>query len=342
MTTKSEIRELWKTCFNDPEEFIDLYFSRRYSDDINVDIRKDGRVVSALQMIPYDMTFFNATIKVAYVSGACTHPDYRKQGFMRRLLTEAHRKIRANDALFSTLIPAEDWLFHYYQVSGYASVFKFATEKLSLDSFLFDYERNQWNKKYHLICSKCNPDVFNYLNRALRSRPCCIQHSYNDFQDIISDLFLDKGLLLTVKQQSETVGLVMTVYKGNDLLIKELLFDNEEVKITLLAGVAMHFRIFNALWIRPSANADGVYGMARLLDVEKAYAIYAKANPKENFSFYITEDKDIPVNEGIYIISAGEVKHSHQDKPIGFPFTIEKATAYLFRKNMPYMSLMMD
>ena len=342
MTTKSEIRELWKTCFNDSEEFIDLYFSCRYSDDINVDIRKDGRIVSALQMIPYDMTFWATSARVAYISGACTHPDYRKQGLMRRLLTEAHQRLKVKGVLLSTLIPAEDWLFHYYQVSGYASVFKFAIEKLSLDSFLSDYERNQWDKKYHLICSKCNPDTFNYLDRTLRSRPCCVQHSYNDFQDIISDLFLDKGLLLTVEQRRETVGLVMAVYKGNDLLIKELLFDNEEVKITLLAGVAMYFRTFNALWIKPSVNADQEYGMARLLDVEKAYAIYAKANPKENFSFYIMEDKDIPENEGVYIIDAGEVKHSHQDKPIGFPFTIEKATAYLFRKNMPYMSLMMD
>ena len=342
MTVKSEIRKLWETCFDDPEEFIDLYFRCRYSDDINMDIRKDGKVVSALQMIPYDMTFFSATVGVSYISGACTHPDYRKQGLMRQLLTETHRRMKADGILFSTLIPAEDWLFHYYQVSGYASVFKVAIEELDLDLCFSDYEQNKLDKKYHLTCSKCSPEVFDYLNRIFRERPCCIQHSYADFQDIISDLFLDKGLLQTVKLQGEIVGLVIAAYKGDDLLIKELLFDNEEVKNALLTGVAMYFHTFRALWIKPDANADRAYGMARLLDVEKAYAIYAKANPRENFSFYIAKDKDIPENEGSYIIGNGKVQHVHQDNPIGFPFTIEKATEYLFRKNMPYMSLMMD
>ena len=78
MTTKDEVKTLWKLCFNDSDEFTDLYFKMRYKDEVNRVIREDGKIISALQMIPYPMTFCGEVISTSYISGACTHPDYRK------------------------------------------------------------------------------------------------------------------------------------------------------------------------------------------------------------------------------------------------------------------------
>ena len=63
----------------------------RYKDEVNRVIREDGKIISALQMIPYPMTFCDEVISTSYISGACTHPDYRKHGAMKRLLKETHR-----------------------------------------------------------------------------------------------------------------------------------------------------------------------------------------------------------------------------------------------------------
>ena len=52
MTTKDEVKTLWKLCFNDSDEFTDLYFKMRYKDEVNRVIREDGKIISALQMIP--------------------------------------------------------------------------------------------------------------------------------------------------------------------------------------------------------------------------------------------------------------------------------------------------
>ena len=32
-----------------------------------------------------------ASVPVAYISGACTHPAYRERGVMRKLLAQAHQ-----------------------------------------------------------------------------------------------------------------------------------------------------------------------------------------------------------------------------------------------------------
>ena len=43
MTTKDEVKALWKLCFTDSDEFTDLYFDLRYKDDINMAVREEGK-----------------------------------------------------------------------------------------------------------------------------------------------------------------------------------------------------------------------------------------------------------------------------------------------------------
>ena len=86
MSIKEQVKALWKLCFEDTEEFVDLYFRMRYTDRINHVIEEGGKVIAALQTIPYPMTYGGELLPVSYISGACTHPDYRNQGSMRKLL----------------------------------------------------------------------------------------------------------------------------------------------------------------------------------------------------------------------------------------------------------------
>ena len=83
---REKIKSLWKLCFNDSDEFTDMYFRLRYSNEVNIAIQSGEEVIAALQILPYPMTFGKSEIKTGYVSGACTHPDYRNRGAMRELL----------------------------------------------------------------------------------------------------------------------------------------------------------------------------------------------------------------------------------------------------------------
>ena len=108
---REKVRKLWKLCFSDSKEFVDMYFHLRYNSEVNVAIESGDEVIAALQMLPYPMTFCGSEVPTAYVSGACTHPDYRSRGVMRELLSQAFGRMYRNDVAFSTLIPAEPWLF---------------------------------------------------------------------------------------------------------------------------------------------------------------------------------------------------------------------------------------
>ena len=69
MDKKQQIVNLWRTCFGDSEAFISLYFDRVYKDENAMTIEKDGKIVSALQIVPYTMTYLGTEISVAYISG---------------------------------------------------------------------------------------------------------------------------------------------------------------------------------------------------------------------------------------------------------------------------------
>lgn len=104
---REKVKNLWKLCFNDSEEFTELYFRLRYNNDINIAIQSGEEVIAALQMLPYPMTFEGEDIHTAYISGACTHPDYRNRGVMHELLSQAFARMLHNNVALSTLIPAE-------------------------------------------------------------------------------------------------------------------------------------------------------------------------------------------------------------------------------------------
>lgn len=73
---KSQLIDLWRTSFNDSEEFIKLFFDRVYKKENALFIEKNGKIVSALQMLPYVMTYYGKEISVnLYMEPALFPPN---------------------------------------------------------------------------------------------------------------------------------------------------------------------------------------------------------------------------------------------------------------------------
>ena len=202
---REKVKNLWKLCFNDSEEFTELYFRLRYNNDINIAIQSGEEVIAALQMLPYPMTFEGEDIHTAYISGACTHPDYRNRGVMHELLSQAFARMLHNNVALSTLIPAEPWLFDYYGRSGYAPVFRYAEE-----TFIASGTPTADTGLTLEMSAEYTEKRYEYLDRKLRERPCCIQHTEEDFQVIIADLQLGQGFVCTLSNGEEITALAIT------------------------------------------------------------------------------------------------------------------------------------
>lgn len=266
---KQQIIDLWRSSFNDTDEFVQLFFDRVYKEENTLAIEKDGKVVSALQMLPYTMTYYGKEISVSYIYGACTLPSERGQGHMRALIQEAFQVMEHRDVALTVIVPSDPWLFDYYRELGYTEA--------------FDYSENEYIRSSEAVwepdLTVVPPEVpsttllYAYFDRKLRERACCMLHTADDFITILRDLQLSGGQMLTaLNEQEQPVGMVFVfpaeaTEAGEHVYIKELLYDDERIKKLLLQEATAQNKVTKAVYRCPSDGPGNLpFGMARVLD----------------------------------------------------------------------------
>lgn len=302
-TIKQQVTELWRTCFKDTDEFIRFYFECKYRDENTLVYEEGGRVVSALQMLPYPMTYMGTEILTSYISGAGTLPSVRSKGLMRQLLAGAFAEMKRRGVGFSTLIPQEPWLVDYYQKSGYTLSFDYTLEN---DCFSLGTPAGECNIKCFEYGKEETGCPFAYFDRMMRRRPCCIQHTRADFDSIVQDLYMSGGcLLVACDKEGRIEGLAFTLPGENKVTVSELLFTSEAVRQALLATTASTWEIACVECKVPACGEKRISrGMARVIDVDGMLSLYAAGYPHKCFTIGVT-DPVLIENAGIYEIKNG-------------------------------------
>lgn len=114
-TRLQDARWLWERCFPDDDaSFLDFYFSKvAKPQDTYVDYDNSGKPIAHIGVLRYGYNH-QTQQKLAYISGACTLPEARRNGLMKCLMNRVihEEKQRGSDALI--LIPASEELRQYY------------------------------------------------------------------------------------------------------------------------------------------------------------------------------------------------------------------------------------
>lgn len=336
---REKVRELWKLCFDDSDEFTDMYFRLRYSNDLNIAIQSGEEVIAALQVLPYPMTFGEKELKTGYISGACTHPDYRNRGAMRELLSQAFARMWRNDVAMSTLIPAEPWLFGYYAGMGYAPVFKYA-------STTFQASANAIPDATVVLkrTDDYQEETYRYLDRKLKERPYCIQHTEADYRVILSDLQLSRGYVYTLSQGGRMLALAVVYPAGRGWQAGEIVAETPGMHGLLLQRICGQLGIPSIRVLAPStAGQDAqALGMARIINAKTVLQQYAAGHPEQEASIALT-DHQISANNGYYYLNNGKCMNSAKRLPgRHLALTIGELAEKILSPLHPYMSLMLN
>ena len=175
---KNGCRALWEQVFNDSPAFVDLYFKRRFSEELTFYAERRGRVVCAMQSLPYTFNYLGKTLPVGYVSGLATLPAFRRQGLASHVLRQSHDALRHEGAAFSFLIPANRETARFYAAHGYRFCFRKPL-----------FTRLPQGEDIGTL----TPDVVRFIQDQMRHRKNYIVHSTNDIQDIFEAVSIDGG-----------------------------------------------------------------------------------------------------------------------------------------------------
>lgn len=340
LSPREQARRLWQQCFADSDAFVDLYFSRRYSDAIHRAVYEDGQLVSALQAVPYPVRFWGVEVKAAYVSGACTAPAHRNRGHMSHLLRSSLLRMYDEGTDLSLLIPAEPWLFGYYARFGYATAFDRSRRTVHMSAS--DTAGATSARTY-----EPHPDeAWEYLLRRSRQRSCCVLHTRDDWDIVLADLALSNGRLIGAARGGHMVGLGCAVPEADGLYFPLLEADDADARNCLLHE-AGRLGLSEATYVTDTSDeaATAPLGMARILHAERLLEHYAAAHPHQSACIRLS-DPLLPANNACFRWHEGRLSRTSQPQADARPCSIGELAPLLLgyrgHEGYPMMSLMLD
>ena len=279
---KEQVINLWRTCFGDPEPFIRLFFEQVYRDEYTLTLEREGRVISALQILPYTLSYYGEMIPVGYICGVSTLPEERGKGYMKQLMAQAESELKRRGLALATLIPAEPWLFDYYARMGYTTAFDYAWKRYERAE-IADTPTDLFLQAERLP----NADVsalHTYLDRKLRERPICLLHTAADLKVNLIDFWQSGGGVFTLRDSAQQIaGMAFVLYEAenNELLIKEWLIENEATAKGFMQQLLHYFQAERILIKSPATTAAErhPFAMAHLVDPDTLCQAWLRHHP---------------------------------------------------------------
>ena len=336
MRMRFETRHLWERSFADPRAFIDLYFREKYRKERNETIVRDGRVVSALQKLPYPMTYGGQMLPASYISGACTDENYRRRGLMGELLNQTHRAMREENSTFSFLIPATAELGTYYAKFGYTPCFRFGWQSITTDKLVADS-----SLVVNSIDQYPTEEQFIYLRQKMQERPMCVQHPLSDLRAVVDDMRMAGDTMWEVRRGELLVGMAICRVEENGILLRECLYEDKSAHDTLIATIAAHYERSEIDVIDTTGREGDYFGMARIINTEDMLKAYAQLHPEMECTLSITDDL-LSENNGCYYINKGICECVNEPCNEAEQLTIAQLTQRVLSEENPLMSLMMN
>lgn len=125
LATKQDIPvliDLWAQCFGDPPAVIQNFFDRLWTDIL---VFTNDHCTSMLTAMPVRWQEKDA----AYLYAVATHPEHRGQGLCRDLMAYVEQYLFSHGYSYTTLHPAGDSLYRFYELLGYRISF-YAKEQM--------------------------------------------------------------------------------------------------------------------------------------------------------------------------------------------------------------------
>lgn len=118
-TETEQLKQIWKLCFGDSEEYIRFYFNHGYAKDQTIVCADGNKILSMLSLLPAKITDGTDIYLGGYIYAAATLPEFQGHGLMKKLEQVCSELAFSNDAEFLSLVPADASLFQMYQKLGY-------------------------------------------------------------------------------------------------------------------------------------------------------------------------------------------------------------------------------
>lgn len=312
MTTheiEKQTRQLWQASFpQDSSEFLDIYFHDKYTPERNIYRLHEGNIVSAAQLIPYNMNFYNVCVHTGYISGLSTAPEFRGRGYASDIIHEAHQRLYHQGAVLSFLIPGDESLRAHYMHPVHGA-YGNATFRLPVQLRPADTDTAS-NCKIS-IEEEWGVELYVFYKRQAQKFDFILLPSESDFFAAVELCDLEGGHIFVARRGRKIVGICMAVKKEDQTVqLRDIIVNSPEVQNEMISAVCQHYQVeeVHDMGACPGAlRYAQPYAMARVIDVPRFFRTILHDNPGLELTIGVAGDLSIPENNGTYMIREGQV-----------------------------------
>ena len=260
---KLNIRPLYEHCFSeDGKEFTDYYFSKCLPHNEVVVNEQDGKIVSALHLIPKNLVVGSLKTNVMYIYAVGTFAGYRNKGYMHEIFNEVLKKMYENMDAFTYLIPSDENNAAIYERFGFNYV---------MDKFEITPTEHRRKATHSLILRKADNSDLVKLSIFAQST------AYNKYSVVVSK---DVEYFKRIKELIDVEGGHIDIYVENKVIVGYRIWIDHEIFEEVLDS-----SIQSLSW---ESDVRKPYVMARIINIRKTLRMFEFKNIDE-IVFKITD-----------------------------------------------------
>ncbi len=256
-STKQQVWDMWKTVFDDPDDYMEVYFRHKYRNEQTLLYMEGEKAVASLQMLPYQFSFCGTEIPIIYLSGVSTLPEARKKGYATQLVIRSLEEARKKEVPMILLVPQDEGLLKFYNQFGFAKTFDEGRDVLpSLEELTEQFPGDMYA-------------AYRAFDANFRLQDVTIQKTFDDFRAM-----MEEAMLFDFPQKKRLPGMARVIdakrlcglfaghyeYKSFTVVVKDDLLQENNDTLTIVDGKANR----NDSIIQPLLRTD-ISKLAQLL-----------------------------------------------------------------------------
>lgn len=195
----SKTRTLWEAVFKeDTKEFLDYYYSVKTVENEIYVIEEENRIVSMLHLNPYRMRVGDELYQTHYIVAVATDMDYRKRGYMRKLLNYAMETMGSRGEPFTFLMPAAEAI---YKPFGFEFVYE---QKRGYVSGKMYHAKNL---EFAMAAKEDCQKLADFANAYLRKYDVVTWRDASYYETLLQEEESEHGGILLAKEHGEIAGI---------------------------------------------------------------------------------------------------------------------------------------
>jgi len=250
------LKALWHEAFGDEDDYIALFFSKRFKPKNTLVWIDDGRPAAMLHLLPAELRTASGSLPARYVYAVATKGEFRGKGISTALLEHAAELARQSGELLM-LVPSSAALYDFYGKRGYQTFFY-------LNELTLDFAGKAEPVGYEMI----TPEEYKKLRDSCFDAPGYVVWDEEAIAYAINENAHGGGMT-TAFHYNGKIHFAMFIKVGETLRVKETSLAPEEI-LPALGAAAESYRCSKILVRLPSRYNAGDKRFGMLYDAPRA------------------------------------------------------------------------